>query len=216
MAWSHIVLEGYCLFEIDDDCKEEVPECCINEPGNVGTYCLSFKEHKHCPYFAFGTARASVVVTDDKGQSVTGTCFFPKNGLSLSNEEWVRKENAWIKKWARKITGNKDNKREECKYKIWIEAENATSTKDVFDDNTDVIVNFEDGSKYIASFFTYSNVNSLVSKNNQSGECMFGKYFWSSDMILAEDISRQTIENVIAELIKTDEFESVFRCCKQA
>ncbi len=96
--------------------------------------------------------------------------------------------------------------------KIWIEAENwAKGEWNPKNDNTDVIVTFENGTKYVATFFTYSNIESLTIKNKQTGECMNGKYFWASDMILVDECSRANIELIINDLIKEDEFELVFR-----
>ncbi len=40
---------------------------------------------------------------------------------------------------------------------------------------------------------------------------MNGKYFWSSDMVLIDEVSRKSIEEVIIHLTKEKEFESIFR-----
>nr|WP_241675056.1 hypothetical protein [Paenibacillus luteus] len=81
---------------------------------------------------------------------------------------------------------------------------------DINDDNTDVIVTFEDRSRWIASFFTYKNIQTLAAKNKQTGECLRGKYFWGSDMLLVDECSRNRIEEVIGHLIKEGEFERIF------
>lgn len=100
----------------------------------------------------------------------------------------------------------------ENSYTLWIEAENwAEGEWDEFDSNTDVIVQFEDTSKWIASFFTYNNINTIVEKNKKSGECLQGKYYWSSDMILVQKCSRHTIEEVVNHLIKENMFSVLFR-----
>jgi len=106
MGWKHIVVEGHCMFGLEEN--QELPKCCIGKPDDVGLHCLKFESGKYCPYFAFGTARASIVVTDGNGNAVTGTCFFPKDGLDLSEEEWHIRENKWIEKWTKKIQ-DKDN-----------------------------------------------------------------------------------------------------------
>lgn len=98
-------------------------------------------------------------------------------------------------------------------YNIWIEAEQWEGGWDVNNNNTDVIVTFEDGSKWGASFFTYTNINTLVEKNKATGEGLGGKYFWSSDMILVDEVSRKRIEEVITHLISEDEFKCVFNEC---
>lgn len=80
---------------------------------------------------------------------------------------------------------------------IWIEAEEwADGEWDVEDTNTDVIVVFPDRSKWTASFFTYKNIKTLREKNKQTGECMNGAYFWSSDIVLIDIANRERIEQV--------------------
>lgn len=102
------------------------------------------------------------------------------------------------------------------KYSIWIEAEAwAEGEWNLDDGNTDVIVKFDDGARWVASFFTYQNILSLVEKDKKTGECLGGKYFWASDMILVDEVSRERIEEVIADSIKEDEFEKVFDFCEE-
>lgn len=95
---------------------------------------------------------------------------------------------------------------------IWIEAEQwASGEWDHDNDNTDVIVTMLDGSRRIASFFTYSNIGKLRQKNATTGECLNGKYFWASDMILIDRVSRSDVEQVIEHLLSVGEFEDRFR-----
>ena len=97
---------------------------------------------------------------------------------------------------------------------IWIEGEEwAEGEWNIEDDKTDVIVTFSDRSQWIASFFTYKNIQTLTEKNKQTGECMNGGYFWSSDMVLIDLVSRERIVEVINHLIENNEFNSVFTRC---
>lgn len=98
-------------------------------------------------------------------------------------------------------------------YNIWIEADQWADGWDINNDNTDVIVEFKNGTRWIASFFTYSNISKLVEKNRSTGECLGGKYFWSSDMLLVDEISRERIKEVINHLISEGEFEAIFSRC---
>ena len=101
-------------------------------------------------------------------------------------------------------------------YYIWIEAEQwALGEWEPADCNSDVIVSFEHGAEWVATFFTYANISTLAEKNRVSGECLGGKYFWASDMILVDEISRERIEEVVKHLIEAEEFESVFRICDE-
>jgi hypothetical protein len=101
------------------------------------------------------------------------------------------------------------------KYEIWIEAEQwAKGEWDIHNDNTDVILEFDDGQRWVASFFTYSNIGKLVEKNKNTGECLNGKYYWSSDMILIDEVSRERIQEVIEHLINEGTFEYIFKRCR--
>jgi len=95
---------------------------------------------------------------------------------------------------------------------IWIEADQWTASEsDFFDDNADVIVTLANGEKWIATFFTYKNILSIAEKNKTTSECLAGAYFWATDMILVEELSRGKIESVVADLINQNEFEHAFR-----
>lgn len=95
--------------------------------------------------------------------------------------------------------------------KIWIEAEEWTEGHwNHENDNTDVIVTLTNGERYVGSFFTYTNIQELTSKNERTDENLNGKYLWSSDMILIDKCSRQDIEQAINELLKQDDLTSVF------
>jgi hypothetical protein len=97
-------------------------------------------------------------------------------------------------------------------YFIWIEAEHwADGQWDPFDSNSDVMVSFEKGGEWVATFFTYKNLTTLAKKNEGTGECLNGKYFWATDMILVDQLSRERVEEVVSHLISEGEFESVFR-----
>lgn len=94
---------------------------------------------------------------------------------------------------------------------IWIEAEQwAPGEWDSADCNSDVMVSFRDGAEWVSTFFTYKNIATLIDKYKRSGERLGGKYFWATDMVLVDELTRQRGEEVVAHLIKTDDFEKVF------
>ena len=96
---------------------------------------------------------------------------------------------------------------------IWIESEergpiNGGSAET--NDNSDVIVTFSDQCRFVATFFTYQNIEQLRQKNKRTGECLNGKFFWASDMIIVEQIKREEIEQIINHLIIENQFEAIF------
>lgn len=102
-------------------------------------------------------------------------------------------------------------------YSIWIEAEQWDAGEwDPVDDNSDVVVSFEDGTSSAATFVSYRNIQSLADKNRVTGECLGGKYFWTSDLILVDEVTRARIEEVIKHLIEAGEFEGAFSRCKKS
>lgn len=97
-------------------------------------------------------------------------------------------------------------------FTVWIEAEQWRSEEwNPQDDNSDVIVTRDDGTRWIATFVSYRNIETLRERYQKTGECLSGLYIWTSNMMLIETVSRQRIEQVIHELFRTTSFEQVFR-----
>lgn len=99
---------------------------------------------------------------------------------------------------------------------IWIEAEEWEFGWDPLDDNSDVKVVLSDGSSWVATFCTYRNIATLRSKNVETGECLGGVYFWATDLILIDELTRERIAAVVEDLIANGEFESAFDLVTQA
>ncbi|MGO8746356.1 MAG: hypothetical protein ACLQNE_10230 [Thermoguttaceae bacterium] len=93
-------------------------------------------------------------------------------------------------------------------YKIIVVA--GTQGLDPLRDNVDVEVVFDDGSRFVATFFTLENVQMIMDGYRQTGECSKGLYFWASDMILVRRLTRQNIAKVVGDLIGEGEFEKAF------
>jgi hypothetical protein len=96
---------------------------------------------------------------------------------------------------------------------IWIESEQSGAVNGgtpETNDNSDVIVTFLDGTRHVATCFTYQNIEHLRQKNKKTGECLNGKYFFGSDMLIVERINRKDIEEIISHLISENEFDLIF------
>lgn len=81
---------------------------------------------------------------------------------------------------------------------------------DYMDSNVDVYVNFQNGKKFTATFFTVANITRIMESYNKSGECANGIYFWASDAIIIKNLNPLLIRKAIDDLIKNNEFESAF------
>ena len=76
--------------------------------------------------------------------------------------------------------------------------------------NVDVHVTFPNGKSFSAVFFTLQNIDALMKQYKKTGECAGGSYFWTSDMIVVQKLTEQTICETIDNLLAEGEFESVF------
>lgn len=101
------------------------------------------------------------------------------------------------------------------RYSLWIEAEQWADGWNPDDVNSDVIVTFDNGERWVATFFSYKNIVSLADKNRDTGDCLGGMYFCASDMILVDEISRPRLEQVVGDMIEQDEFKTFFRYCEE-
>lgn len=96
-------------------------------------------------------------------------------------------------------------------YSVWIEAEEwGEGTWDPADEASDVVVTFDGGERWVASFVAYGHVPTLVARNRESGESLGGRYLWASDLVLIERVDRLTVEAVVADLIRDGGFEGAF------
>ena len=78
------------------------------------------------------------------------------------------------------------------------------------DDNVDVEVRLDNGKFYTATFFTLENVRSLLTRYKSTGECANGLYLWTVDMIIVENLSKETIRKTVDDLIESGEISSAF------
>jgi hypothetical protein len=115
----------------------------------------------------------------------------------------------------------------ETDYKLWIEAEmwhvginreneinlnpellNKWSSDD---ENSDILVEFSNGTRWEATFFTFLNIENLRKKNQQTGENLNGKYFEGDNTVIIDKLSRPDIRKVIDNMIQQGTFDMVFR-----
>ena len=77
-------------------------------------------------------------------------------------------------------------------------------------DNVDVHVTFPNGESFSAVFFTLQNIDTLMKDYEKTGEGANGLYFWTSDMLIVQRLTEQTICETIDNLLAEGEFASVF------
>ena len=97
MNWNHVIFEAYCLFNEEND---EMPMCCIYEPGRTGIHCFEYDEenHKHCPYLSLGKARTTIALANENGDVVASKVYQGDDSL-IDERLWLNAEREWIEKW---------------------------------------------------------------------------------------------------------------------
>lgn len=75
---------------------------------------------------------------------------------------------------------------------------------------TDVVVKFNSGEKFFASFFTFDKVIEMRKEHQLNEKFLSGRYFWAKNMILIEACDKATIERVIENLLEEGEFREAF------
>ncbi|REC49725.1 hypothetical protein [Chryseobacterium pennipullorum] len=74
------------------------------------------------------------------------------------------------------------------------------SVNDYYNDNIDLNIILPSGSVFFSTFFTIINVKNLIDKDD-------AVYFWSTDMLIVKDLKKETIKNVVFNMIKDEYLE---------
>ena len=92
---TNILIEANCIFDYDDK-NTTLPKCCLRGQNKIGINCLKYNGdiHQYCPFLIFGTAKATLALTDGEGDVINSNVFW--GDLKMSAEEWKQKENEWI------------------------------------------------------------------------------------------------------------------------
>ncbi|WP_293913579.1 MULTISPECIES: hypothetical protein [unclassified Sphingobacterium] len=73
----------------------------------------------------------------------------------------------------------------------------------IYDDNIDVNIVLENDEVYFGTLFTLKNIEKLMKNNHDA-------YFWSTDMLILEELSLQGINVALEALFKDGYFNDVF------
>jgi len=60
--------------------------------------------------------------------------------------------------------------------------------------------------KYSASFFTFTNIETVRMENKENGKFLNGKYFWVNGLTLIDNFKKENIETVVKHLIEQGDF----------
>lgn len=77
--------------------------------------------------------------------------------------------------------------------------------------NSDVIVEFEDGNKYAATFFTSMNLEKMIKDLEASDEFASGQSYKLLNIVLVKDFNNGDLTPVVDEMIAEGDFQLIFK-----
>jgi hypothetical protein len=86
-----------------------------------------------------------------------------------------------------------------------IEVHSSWNAVNADDDNIDVFVRLDNGELWTATFFTISNIETLLNRYKVRGECLHGQYVWAKAMIIVRSLTAEGVRDTLEELHRTGE-----------
>ncbi len=81
-----------------------------------------------------------------------------------------------------------------------------------YDDlNTDVIVQFDNGDKYIATFFSHKSLVDMFEMDMKSGDFYLDQYYNILNMVLVRDFNNGDLHAIIENMIAEGDFQLIFK-----
>src|SRR5687768_18442146 len=77
--------------------------------------------------------------------------------------------------------------------------------------NTDVIVQFENGDKYSAIFYSHKNLHNVMAEIEKSDEYSSYTYYRVLDIVLVRDFDDGDLRPVIDAMLKEGDFQVIFK-----
>ncbi len=82
-------------------------------------------------------------------------------------------------------------------------------TEPTKDGNVDVRIELADGRAFSVTFFTLTNLETLMARWGRTGECANGLYVWATNMIVVQEITHAVINRVAQDLVETGDIEKI-------
>lgn len=77
--------------------------------------------------------------------------------------------------------------------------------------NTDVIVQFDNGDQYIATFFSFKNLEGMLEEHKHSEDYLSEDYYKVLDAVLINDFKDRKLLSVIEHMMVEGDFQVVFK-----
>ncbi|MFN8509829.1 MAG: hypothetical protein U0Z75_04625 [Deinococcaceae bacterium] len=67
----------------------------------------------------------------------------------------------------------------------------------------DIIIRMDEKEVYCLTLFTVNDIKEMMEKCKKDGDCLSGKYYWASDMLIVENTKIELVLEVCDEIVKT-------------
>jgi hypothetical protein len=78
-------------------------------------------------------------------------------------------------------------------------------------DDVDMWVIFDSGERWSGTIYTLDNVRKVMTRWQETGECLDGRYFWVWDGLIVRDPGIDEMVAVVDDLVQSGEYTGVFR-----
>lgn len=82
---------------------------------------------------------------------------------------------------------------------------------DYEDLNTDVIVRFANGDEYIATFFSFKNLEAMIGAHKQSEAAVSDQYYKILNAVIVNDFNHGDLRPVIEHMMVEGDFQLIFQ-----
>jgi hypothetical protein len=94
---------------------------------------------------------------------------------------------------------------------ICLTAERLGNALDFEDLNTDVIVSLDNGDEYIATFFSFKNLQGMIEEHRHSKEFLTRRCYKTLNAVLVNDFKYENLRPVIERMIVEGDFQVMFK-----
>ena len=77
--------------------------------------------------------------------------------------------------------------------------------------NTDVIVEFKSGERFVASFYSINKLKDFIKEVEQTDDYKSGQFYRLMELILVKDLNTENLYPVIESMLNEGDFQLVFR-----
>ncbi|RVX46888.1 hypothetical protein EDD27_9801 [Nonomuraea polychroma] len=77
-------------------------------------------------------------------------------------------------------------------------------------DQADATITLSDGTRRSATFMTFGVVSKIMDRWRDTGECLSGRYFWCSDLVVIREPGFDSMIAAVQDMIATGEIDDAY------